>query len=181
MNTTPTPYLPEETFGVATASGSAPRAFISPQRYVQGLGILDRLGDFIDLVGSTNAAVLASSRAQQIEGARAERALTAAGISSTLATFGGECTLEEVNAHVDRLEGSGVDVIVALGGGKCVDTGKAVAHRLGLPVVVVPTLASNDAPCSALSVMYRTDGTSTGVDQLRSVDCGLRGCGLGWL
>ncbi len=164
MNTTPTPYLPEETFGVATASGSAPRAFISPQRYVQGLGILDRLGDFIDLVGSTNAAVLASSRAQQIEGARAERALTAAGISSTLATFGGECTLEEVNAHVDRLEGSGVDVIVALGGGKCVDTGKAVAHRLGLPVVVVPTLASNDAPCSALSVMYRTDGTSTGVD-----------------
>ena len=158
------PYQPEEMFGVVTASGSAPRAFISPQRYVQGLGILDRLGEFIGLVGATSAALLASSRGQRIEGARAEGALTAAGIPSTFATFGGECTLEEVNTHVDRFEGSGVDVIVALGGGKCVDTGKAVAHRLGLPVVVVPTLASNDAPCSALSVMYRTDGTSTGVD-----------------
>jgi glycerol dehydrogenase len=85
-------------------------------------------------------------------------------VASRFATFGGECTLDEVDAHVDRFRDSAVDVIVALGGGKCVDTGKAVAHRLGLPVVVVPTLASNDAPCSALSVMYRTDGTSTGVE-----------------
>ncbi len=164
MHNTATPYQPADVFGVATASGSAPRAFISPQRYVQGLGVLDRLGEFIGLVGSTNVALLASSRAQEIEGARAERALTSAGVASRFATFGGQCTLDEVDAHVDRFRDSAVDVIVALGGGKCVDTGKAVAHRLGLPVVVVPTLASNDAPCSALSVMYRTDGTSTGVE-----------------
>ena len=30
--------------------------------------------------------------------------------------------------------------------------------------MIVPTLASNDAPCSALAVMYRADGTSTGVE-----------------
>jgi glycerol dehydrogenase len=164
LHDTATPYQPADVFGVVTVAGAAPRAFISPQRYVQGLGVLDRLGEFIGLVGSTNAALLASSRAQEIEGARAERALTAAGVGSTFATFGGECTLDEVDAHVDRLSDSGVDVIVALGGGKCIDTGKAVAHRLGLPVVVIPTVASNDAPCSALSVMYRTDGTSTGVE-----------------
>lgn len=164
MTSSFTPYLPGEMFGVITESGSAPRAFISPQRYVQGLGVLDRLGEFVSLVGATSAAVLASSRAQLTEGARAESALTRAGVPSRFATFGGECTLDEVDAHVGRLMGSGVDVIVAVGGGKCVDAGKAVAHRLGLPVVIVPTLASNDAPCSALSVMYRTDGTSTGVE-----------------
>jgi glycerol dehydrogenase len=107
------PYLPEAMFGVATASGSAPRAFISPQRYIQGLGVLDRLGEFIGLVGSTNAALLASGRAQEIEGARAERALTSAGVASTFATFGGQCTLDEVDAHVDRLRDSAVDVVVA--------------------------------------------------------------------
>ena len=31
-------------------------------------------------------------------------------------------------------------------------------------VVVVPTLASNDAPCSALSVLYTPSGVSTGVE-----------------
>jgi glycerol dehydrogenase len=51
-----------------------------------------------------------------------------------------------------------------VGGGKCVDTGKAVAFRLDVPVVVVPTLASNDAPCSALSVLYTPDGVSKGVE-----------------
>jgi glycerol dehydrogenase len=92
------------------------------------------------------------------------QSLTDAGVESNFATFGGECTLDEVGRHVESLRSSNVDAIVALGGGKCVDTGKAIAHRLGLPVVIVPTLASNDAPCSALSVMYRSDGTSTGVE-----------------
>jgi glycerol dehydrogenase len=159
-----TPYLPDEMFAVPTANGTAPRAFIAPQRYVQGLGVLDRLGELIGLVGATNAVVLASARAQSEEGIRAERSLTTSGVASRFAPFGGECTLEEVEGHVESLQDSHVDVVVALGGGKCVDAGKAVAHRMGVPVVVVPTLASNDAPCSALSVMYRTDGTSTGVE-----------------
>jgi glycerol dehydrogenase len=51
-----------------------------------------------------------------------------------------------------------------VGGGKCVDTGKAVAFRLDVPVVVAPTLASNDAPCSALSVLYSPEGVSTGAE-----------------
>jgi glycerol dehydrogenase len=39
-----------------------------------------------------------------------------------------------------------------------------VAFRLGTPVVIVPTLASNDAPCSALSVLYSAEGHSTGAE-----------------
>lgn len=46
----------------------------------------------------------------------------------------------------------------APGGGKCIDAGKAIAHRLDVRVVIVPTLASNDAPCSALSVLYTPAG-----------------------
>src|SRR5262249_41747291 len=36
--------------------------------------------------------------------------------------------------------------------------------RLGVPVAIVPTLASNDAPCSALSVLYTPAGVSSGVE-----------------
>jgi glycerol dehydrogenase len=57
-----------------------------------------------------------------------------------------------------------VDALIAVGGGKCVDTGKSVAYRLGVPLIVVPTLASNDAPCSALSVVYTPEGVSSDVE-----------------
>ena len=37
------------------------------------------------------------------------------------------------------------------------DTARAAAADLGLPVVNCPTVASSDAPCSALSVIYTGD------------------------
>jgi len=56
------------------------------------------------------------------------------------------------------------DTSIAIGGGKCIDTGRFVAYRLGVPAVICPTLASNDAPCAALSVMYRPDGFFKGFE-----------------
>ena len=35
---------------------------------------------------------------------------------------------------------------------------KAVAHYVKSPVVICPTIASTDAPCSALSVIYSDEG-----------------------
>ena len=43
-------------------------------------------------------------------------------------------------------------------GGKVLDTARAVAADLDLPVVNCPTVASSDAPCSALSVIYSEEG-----------------------
>ena len=40
------------------------------------------------------------------------------------------------------------------------DAGRAIAHRLGIPVAVVPSLASNDAPCAAVSVIYTPEGVT---------------------
>jgi glycerol dehydrogenase len=37
-----------------------------------------------------------------------------------------------------------------------------VAFRLNVPVVICPTIASTDAPCSAVSVMYTQDGVGKG-------------------
>ncbi|VTM73362.1 Glycerol dehydrogenase [Raoultella planticola] len=41
---------------------------------------------------------------------------------------------------------------------KTLDTAKALAHFMNLPVVIAPTIASTDAPCSALSVIYTDEG-----------------------
>ena len=52
----------------------------------------------------------------------------------------------------------GARIIVGAGGGKVLDTARAVAADLMLPVVNCPTIASSDAPCSALSVVYTDEG-----------------------
>jgi glycerol dehydrogenase len=49
-------------------------------------------------------------------------------------------------------------VIIGAGGGKVLDAARAVADDLGLPIVNCPTIASSDAPCSALSVIYTEEG-----------------------
>ena len=48
------------------------------------------------------------------------------------------------------------------GGGKVLDAARAAAADLNLPVVNCPTVASSDAPCSALSVIYSDDGVVQG-------------------
>ena len=141
-----------------------PRVFISPQRYIQGIGVLDNTGRFLSLTKTRRAAVMASKRGLGADGARVIDSLTSASIESVVSLFGGECSTVEIDAHVERLDPESVDCLIAVGGGKCVDAGKAVAYRLGIPVVIVPTLASNDAPCSAVSVIYTPDGVSTGFE-----------------
>ena len=47
-----------------------------------------------------------------------------------------------------------MNVIIGVGGGKTADTAKVLSIKLDLPVVIVPTLASNDAPTSHLAVVY---------------------------
>lgn len=73
--------------------------------------------------------------------------------------FGGECTY----AGVERLRGLSVyqeaDMVFAVGGGKCLDTCKCLCIEDGKPVFAFPTIASNCAVCTSVSIMYQEDGT----------------------
>ena len=72
--------------------------------------------------------------------------------------FGGACTVGAMRALRDQLEPLSPDFIVGMGGGKAIDTAKGVAHLLGIPLVSLPTLVSNCAPITALSVVYKDEG-----------------------
>ena len=72
--------------------------------------------------------------------------------------FGGACTLAAMDALTAQIDPMRPDFLVGMGGGKAIDTAKGVAHRLGIPLVSLPTLVSNCAPITALSVVYREDG-----------------------
>lgn len=152
--------MPGEVFGALEGA----RVFASPGRYVQGPGLIDRIGDLLAPLEPVAVAVLASPGRRQEAGDRLARALDSPGVTTHFADFGGESSFEEIESRVDELSGRSPDVLIAFGGGKCIDTAKGVAHRLGVPLVVIPSLASNDGPCSASSVIYDVHGTFTGVE-----------------
>jgi len=159
--------MPHTIFAVEDGTyRSVPRVLIAPPRYIQGDRILEHLGRYLSLIPSTRAAILISAGGQQRDGARLVASLRLAEIDAVVVTFQGECSAEEVARVVGILQATThpVDCVVAVGGGKCVDAGKCVAARLAVPVVICPSVASNDAPCSAASVMYTPAGVGAGAE-----------------
>ncbi len=131
------------------------KVFISPGKYVQGKDVVDKAGEYAKALGKS-ALVIADKIVWPIAGDRVVQSLEAAGIKTTKAEFQGEASRGEIKRIAEL--GEGIDLVVGVGGGKTLDTAKAVNDVLGSSVVIVPTTASTDAPTSALSVLYTDDG-----------------------
>ena len=133
--------------------------FAAPARYIQGAHATRELGAIMREVGLTEPAViLASERLHRLMSPVWKRTLGDAGIEFVAHRFGGECSLAEIDAGIAAAAAAGAGTIIAAGGGKALDAGRAVGVAAGLKVVMCPTLASNDAPCSAVSVVYTESG-----------------------
>jgi glycerol dehydrogenase len=160
------PYLPQDVFAPEGLDRPRPRVLIAPGRYIQGPGVLDDLGRHLSLLTSRQATLLISEGGRQRFGSRLADSLSDAGVEARFATFRGECSVDEVERVTEQLRAqeADVDALIGVGGGKTLDAGKCVAHRLSVPFVSCPTLASTDAPCSALSVMYTEEGAFAGVE-----------------
>lgn len=134
------------------------RIVVSPGKYVQGPGELEKLNAYTSVYGKGNVYALVSKGNLKRSRAQIEKSFEGQDAQLFLEEFGGECCDKEIKHHIDNIADKDVVVVVGIGGGKTLDTAKAVAHELNLPVVVAPTAASTDAPCSALSVIYTEDG-----------------------
>jgi glycerol dehydrogenase len=86
-----------------------------------------------------------------------EQTCAEAGVRLITQTFRGECSKREIERLRGVAEREGASVVVGVGGGKAMDTAKAVGHEAGVNWSCVPTIVSTDTPTSALSVIY-TDG-----------------------
>lgn len=133
--------------------------FSSPSRYTQGKNATEELGREMKGLGLDGPALLlAGHSAHKLLATTWRQALGAAGIEYDVYPFGGECSLKEIESAKNAAKRNKARVIIGAGGGKVLDAARAVAADLGLPVVNTPTVASSDAPCSALSVIYTDEG-----------------------
>ena len=132
-------------------------AIKAPARYAQGAGELANLGRSAKKLGN-KFLVICTDNSRGRFGAQVEASLAEQEKEVVFTTFHGEATKDEVFAKMDECRAQGCDVVVGMGGGKALDTAKAVAENLGLPCVIIPTVASNDAPCSGVAVLYNDAG-----------------------
>jgi glycerol dehydrogenase len=133
--------------------GPLAAVFAAPGKYIQGRGAVSRLGEVLEQLGAKKPLILSDPIVAEIMGDTLE------GLSgATRVEFRGECSPEEIDRVSNAASESGADAVVGIGGGKTMDTAKAVAHPAELPLVIVPTIASTDAPTSSLSVVYDEDG-----------------------
>ena len=126
-----------------------------PGKYIQGENALSRLPDLVRLLGK-KALVLASRTVKN-------KLIPHTNLKEyedwiSIEEFQGECSEKELTRLTEIIVSQKIDIVVGMGGGKTIDTAKIAADRQRLPVIIVPTIASNDAPCSGCAVIYTDQG-----------------------
>ncbi|GAA1993412.1 glycerol dehydrogenase [Catenulispora subtropica] len=133
--------------------------FSSPGHYVQGRDATAALGPEMLRLGLTGPVlIVAAPSAERLLGDAWRSTFKDTGADYGIHRFGGECSRAEIARIREAAQGAGAAVVVGAGGGKALDAARAAADELGLSFVSCPTAASNDAPCSALSVIYSEAG-----------------------
>ena len=133
------------------------KVLIAASTYVQGQGEFVNIAEYLAPLGKKALLVISKPDSERFESligqARKNSHVEMIGLN-----FRGECSKSEIKRLAQGSTEQGCDIVVGIGGGKALDTAKCVAHELQRPCVVVPTIASTDAPCSSLSVIYTDEG-----------------------
>ena len=132
-------------------------AWGSPGRYIQGPGEITNLSKYTTKFGDNVFVVIDQFFYEDLTAKLGKLYEELPGTFKTV-VFNTEVSEEQIAATSAIAKEINPSVIVGIGGGKTLDTAKAVADDLHVPVIVSPTSASTDAPTSSLSVIYKPNG-----------------------
>jgi glycerol dehydrogenase len=137
--------------------------FIAPGAYVQGPGVLEEAVEPLAGLRGRTAYLLGGRTALSVAREPLAASLDEAGFEVVAADDDVEqCTRDTVADYAGRVDEHGADVVVGGGGGVAIGAAVAAAAETGTEFVSVPTIASTDAPCSALGVIYDEEGNVLG-------------------
>ncbi len=129
------------------------KIFGAPNRYIQGPGAIDTLGASAALFGS-HAVLVVDGYVHQMLGKRLAAICAAQQVRLHSLILEGDLTpaaIARLRAQAGKLA---PPLVIAVGGGKAIDAGKAVSKASHCHLITVPTVASNDAPTSKNYVLY---------------------------
>jgi glycerol dehydrogenase len=129
---------------------------ISPKEYVNQPDILIEAGNYIRKYGKK---ILLIGTEKSIKSVKTQLfpSLERAGIFYRLEYFKGYPTQEKVKTYASVF-GKTIDAVAGIGGGRVIDTAKALGNLLNIPVITVPTVAATCAAWAAISILYDNEG-----------------------
>ena len=134
------------------------RAMREPLKYVQGKGALLKFKEEMGYMGERWLFICSKSGYKACHD-QIEQSFGDGPEYRRWEVFGGISSKGEIAKMKQIVADDKIDAVVACGGGSAVDTAKATAYYTGKHVVIIPTVAATDAPCTGLSVIYNDDGS----------------------
>ncbi|MBO1307456.1 iron-containing alcohol dehydrogenase family protein [Enterococcus sp. 669A] len=119
-------------------------------RYAVGQNILQDLPQYLEPFGKV--AVVTGTISYQIFSDYYKKEL-----EYPVFRYNGSASREDAQRIADEI--GEADVILAIGGGRVLDTGKMVAEVMNIDAIMVPTLISNCAPFTPIVAVYHPDRT----------------------
>ncbi|WP_090090806.1 glycerol dehydrogenase [Leuconostoc gasicomitatum] len=133
------------------------KSFSSPSLYIQGQDILLNHCDQMKRLGK-RAVILSNGVAIDIAANPLSDKLNEQHLFSEVLTISDDFDDYALSCLCQKIHHSNADIVIAVGGGKVIDTAKIIAAQVECRLVVIPTLASTDAPTSRLSAKYNRQG-----------------------
>ena len=134
------------------------RAMRDPLKYVQGKGALLKFKEEMGYMGQRWLFICSKSGYKACHD-QVEQSFGDGPEYRRWEVFGGISSKGEIEKMKQIVAEDKIDAVVACGGGSAVDMAKATAYYTGKHVVIIPTVAATDAPCTGLSVIYNDDGS----------------------
>lgn len=136
---------------------------VGPAQYIRRTGLLNEAGSYIQNFGKT-AALIGGHTSLAIVEKSIRQSLAEIEITLGISLwYGGESSQTNIDRLVEALASKNIDVVIVAGGGKAIDTVKAVAYRLNIPLVAIPTIAATCAAATPISILYSDEGEFIGI------------------
>ncbi|MDP4178552.1 MAG: iron-containing alcohol dehydrogenase family protein [Bacillota bacterium] len=129
----------------------------TPQNYIYGNGVLEKSGQQISKIGK-NALIIGGKTALNAASNVFINSLKEYDIEYDIKELTGYPTRETISKFSSIVLESNKDVIIGVGGGKALDTAKAVGEKTKRPVVTIPTIAATCASWASISILYNEEG-----------------------
>ncbi len=132
------------------------KSSIFPSKYLQGAGAINQLAEFTADFGKKPLVICSPSMFNNLIPKITENSNSYNDYH--FEKFNGQCSYNEINRLIEIASNNKNDFIIGFGGGKTLDTSRVIANNLSLQLVIVPSIASTDAPTASVSVVYNEKG-----------------------
>ncbi len=131
----------------------------TPSRYINEKGAIEKIGQYAEALGK-NPLIIAGKTAYETVKEDLNKGLSDVGINTeNVEIFAGFPSETWFKRYSETATDVKADFIIGIGGGRVIDTSKAVADITGLPLVTVPTVAATCASWAAISIQYDDEGS----------------------